>query len=247
MLDYSNYYYFILGIQGICLFHAYKNDSAQKWYWIIIFLPFIGCLIYAYENFYNRTSISDLTEGVKGLVYTNYAVEKLEKEVKYSETITNKMNLAEAYIERGRLDEALKLYESCQKGYFENNPELLKKMLRVYFLQKNYPKAVEMGQLLEPTKSAIGDSEDKIGYAWALHYTNDDAKAEQKFKEMDAPFANFTARLEYARFLLTTNRSNEAKTRLTQIIGEHDSMESYEKSSKRHIAKEAKRLLQTIK
>jgi hypothetical protein len=246
MFDYSQYYLVIIGLQGFCLFHAYKNNNQQKWYWLIIFLPFIGCLIYLYENFYNRRNINTLTEGVKVLVYNNYALEKLEKEVKYSETITNKMNLAEAYTERGRYSEALKLYESCKTGFYENNPELLQKLLRGYFLNKEYDKAIVIGQQLENVKSG-GDMEDKVGYAWALHYTGNTTKAEAKFKALDAKFANFPARIEYAKFLIEIGKPNDAKTVLNAIGEEHEAMDSYEKSAKRGVAREAKRVLQTIK
>ena len=246
MFDYSGYYILILGLQAFCLFHAYKNNNQQKWYWIIIFVPLIGCAIYLYENFYNRRNISTFTEGVKGLVYNNYALEKLEKEVKYSETITNKINLADAYTERGRYDEALTLYESCRKGFYENNTDLLRKLLRGYYLKKDYYKVIEIGKQLESTKS-VGDSEDKIAYAWALHFTGDKATAEDKFKEMDAKFANFQARIEFAKFLIETNRNSDAKKILNAIIEEHEAMDSYEKGLKKNMVRESRRLLQSIK
>jgi hypothetical protein len=246
MFGYSGYYSVILVLQGFCLFHAYKNNTGQKWYWLIIFLPLIGCLIYLYENFYSTRAIGDITEGVKVLVYSNYAVEKLEKEVKYSETITNKMNLADAYAERGRCDEAIKLYESCRKGFYEKNPDLLRKMVPVYFMKKDYPKVVELGQDLSNAKN-LGDSEDKIAYSWALHYTGDTPKAEAEFKKLDAKFANFLPRIEYAKFLIAINRSNDAQKILNAIIDEHEGMDSYEKGLKKGFVRESKRLLQTIK
>ncbi len=246
MFDYSGYYTLILGLQGFCLFHAYKNDNQQKWFWIIIFIPLIGCLIYLYENFYSRPNINNITEGVKGLVYNNYAVEKLEKEVKYSETITNKTNLADAYLERGRYDEALNLYENCKKGYNDKNPDLMRKMVQAYFLKKNYNKVIELGQHLDAVKT-IGDSGDKIAYAWALYFTGETAKAEQKFKQLDAKFANFPARIEYAKFLIETNRPDDAKKILHAIIDEHNGMDNYEKGLKKGLVRESKRLLQTIR
>jgi hypothetical protein len=246
MFDNLSYYYIIMAFQGFCLFHAYKNGTGQKWYWLIIFLPFIGCLIYLYENFYTPRSMGDITEGVKGLVYSNYAVEKLEKEVKYSETITNKMNLADAYTERGRCDEAIKLYESCRKGYYETNPDLLRKMVQAYYLKRDYTKVVELGQQLTSAKG-LGDSEDKIAYSWALHYTGDTPKAEAEFKKLDAKFANFQARIEFAKFYIETSRPNDAKRILTAIIDEHEGMDSYERGLKKGFMRESKRLLQTIK
>jgi hypothetical protein len=241
-----SYYYLILALQAFCLFHAYKNDQLSKWLWLIVFIPVIGCAIYLFANFKTNQDIGTITEGVKGFVYSNYAVEKLEKEVKYSETMTNKMNLADAYTERSRYDEAIQLYESCRKGAYVNSPEVLRKLVQAYFLKKEYAKTVEIGQILEPIKS-LGDSEDKIAYAWSLHLTGNSEKSEEEFKKLDAKFANFHARCEFARFMVSTNRPEAAQTILKTIIEEHEGMDSYEKKLKKDTAREAKRLLQSIK
>jgi hypothetical protein len=246
MLEYANYYYLVLVSQAFCIYHAYKNNNQQKWYWLIIFLPIVGCLIYLYNNFNSQRNISIIAEGGKGLVYTNLAVEKLEKEVQYSETVTNKMNLADAYTERGRFDEAMGLYESCQKGFYENNPDLLRKLLKVHYLRKEYDKVVALGERLETVKS-VGDSEDKIAYAWALYYTGEPEKAEAKFITLDARYANFYARFEFARFYIETGRSPKAKQVLNNIIEEYDGMDKYEQDQKKPIQREAKRMLLTIK
>jgi hypothetical protein len=246
MFDYSQYYLIIIGLQGFCLFHAYKNNTHQKWYWLIIFLPFIGCLIYLYDTFYNRRNISTITEGMKVLVYNNYALEKLEKEVKYSETLTNKMNLAEAYTERGRHEEAIKLYESCKKGIYSDSPELLQKLLRGYFLNKEYDKAIVIGQQLESVNHVGDDLADKVGYAWALHYTGNTQKAEETFKKVNIKFSNFPARIEFSKFLIEIGKSEAAKKVLTAISDEHEGMDSYEKNAKKAVVREAKRLLQSI-
>ncbi len=241
-----SYYTLILALQGFCLFHAYKNGTGQKWYWIIIVVPLLGCLFYLYENVYSTPNIGNITEGVKGFVYSNYAVEKLEKEVKYSETYSNKLNLADAYTERGRYDEAIQLYESCRKGSYESNPDLLRKMIQALYLKKDYNRVVELGKQLENVKN-LGDNEDKIAYAWALYFTGNAPKAEAEFRKLDAKFANFPARLQLAKFFIETQRTNDAKNLLTTIIDEHNGMDSYEKNLKKPVVREEKRLLQSIK
>jgi hypothetical protein len=240
------YFPIVLILQAFCLYHAYKNNTGQKWYWIILFIPLLGCLFYLYENVYSTPNIGNITEGVKGLVYSNYAVEKLEKEVKYSETFANKLKLADAYTERGRFDEAIQLYESCRKGAYATNPDLLRKMIQAYYLKKDYTKVVELGQQLETVKNT-GDLDHKVAYAWALYFTGNTPKAESEFKKLDAKFANFPARLEFARFLIEIGRKNDAQTILKSIIDEHEGMDSYEKKLKKDGVNAAKRLLQSIK
>jgi hypothetical protein len=242
----GSYYYVIMALQGFCLFHAYRNGTQQKWFYLIIFIPVIGALMYLYENFYSRQNVNNLAEGVKSLVYSNYAVSKLEKEVKYSETITNKMNLADAYTERGRFDEALALYNSCRNGFYENDPELLRKLLLCYFQKKDYAQVTDLGAKLENVKS-IALTDDKVAYAWALHYTGETGKAEEKFKSMNAKFTNFEARIEFAKFYNVLNKPTEAKQILNAIIDEFEGMSSYERSAKKGIVRDAKRVLQTIK
>lgn len=239
--DFSEYYFLVIGLQAFCLYHAYKNNNQQKWYWLIIFLPVIGGLIYLYDNFYSRRNVSNLTEGVKGVVNSNYNIEKLEMTLKFSDTFINKTNLADAYASKGRLEESINLYESCRNGIYKDNPDLFQKLSKAYFLNKNYAKVIELSKELAPT------GEGKITLAWALHYAGDSVKAEEKFKEMGGRFTNFEARTAYAQFLLEKHRSDEANDILCDIIEEYDSMSNYEKNLRKGTVSEAKRILRTIK
>jgi hypothetical protein len=240
-IDYSNYYYLILGLQGFCLYHAYKKHTDQKWYWIIIFLPVLGCGFYVYENFYSRRNVSNLTEGVKSFVDNNYAIEKLEKTLKFSDTYNNKVNLADAYIERGRLDEAIQIYESCRTGIYADNPELFQKLSNAYFLKRDYGKIIELSKKIVPV------GEQRINYAWALHYSGESVKAEQIFQEMNRRFTNFQGRLEYSNYLIEKGNSVAANDILCDIIEEYDSMTSYEKKLKKDVVTEVRKVLKTIK
>jgi hypothetical protein len=234
-------YYLVLGLQGVCLYHAYQNNTQQRWYWIILFLPVIGSLIYLYDNFYSRRNISNVSEGMKGMFNGNHKIEQLEKTLKFSDTYNNKINLADAYIEKQRFEEAITIYESCRSGIYENNPELIEKLSNAYFLSNNFKKLVALHQKQEP----VGES--LINYAWALHYVGDSLKAEEKFKGLNRRFSNFQGRIEYAKFLLEKKRNDEAQHLLLDILEEYDSMTSYEKNLKKGINSEAKRLLRTIK
>ncbi len=240
MFDFSNYYYLIMGLQGFCVYHAYKNNDGQKWYWLIIFLPVLGSLIYLYDSFYSRRNIQNLTENIKGVVYSNHAVERLEKAYKFSDTFQNKMNLADAYTERQRLDEAIVLYELCRKGMYADNPELLQKLSNAYFLNKNYLKVVEIGNQSKP------EDDGKINYAWALFMIGDITKSEGKFRELNKPFSDYRGRMALASFLVETNRKDEARQLLNSVTDEYESISNYEQSLKRKSIKEVKNLLKTI-
>lgn len=240
------YYYLIGGLQAFCLFHAYRSRSEQKWFYLIIFLPLIGCLIYLYEHFYSRRNMENLAEGVKHTLFSNYAIEKLEKEAKFTATVTNKTLLADAYVQNARYPEAIQLYESCLHPTGTNSPDLLRKLLKAHFLSKDYPAAVRLGNQLGSDKD-FRNSEEKISFAWALHYTGDSPKAEEKFREMDSAFSNFPHRLEFARFLLATSRPEAAREKLNELLEEYDAMSGYEQGLKKGVAQEARGLLRGIR
>lgn len=105
------YFYPLLALQAFCIYHVYKTRQEQKWYWMIIFFPYVGCLIYLYEAFYSRRTVSNLTEGFKQVVNSNYRIEQLEAALRFSNTAKNKMDLAGAYVAIGRNADAITLYK----------------------------------------------------------------------------------------------------------------------------------------
>ncbi|MDX2068411.1 MAG: PLDc N-terminal domain-containing protein [Haliscomenobacter sp.] len=235
------YYTPILLLQAFCLYHAYRNNTHQKWLWLIIFIPLIGCLIYLYDNFASRRNLEDVQEGVKNLVNSNYQINKLEKEIKYAPTITNKVKLADAYVQHQRFAEAIPLYQSCLQGLYADDPHLIKKLLRVLYLNKDYAAAIECGQKLLQEKSFQHD-EARIAYAWSCFYAGKVEEAEVNFSAMDLQFTNFPHRVEFYKFLIEIKRVDEAKEKLETLMDEIDHMSAFEQKLKRPILRQIKQM-----
>lgn len=235
------YYTPILLLQAFCIYHAYRNNTHQKWMWLIIFIPLIGCLIYLYDNFASRRNLEDVQEGVKGMMTSNYQLKKLEKENKYAATVSNKVKLADAYLQHGRYEAAIPLYQSCLTGLYSDDPDLIKKLLKAHFLNKDYPNVVACAQKLLTEKSFKND-EARIAYAWSLYHLGKEAEAETNFKAMDAQFSNFPHRVEYCKFLLAIQRSQESKAKLEELMDEIDHMDTFEQRLKRPILREIKQI-----
>jgi hypothetical protein len=235
------YYTPILLLQAFCLYHAYRNNTHQKWLWLIIFIPLIGCLIYLYDNFASRRNLEDVQEGVKTMVNSNYQINKLEKEIKYAPTVTNKVKLADAYVQHQRYVEAIPLYQSCLQGLYADDPHLIKKLLRVLYLNKDYAAAIEHGQKLLREKSFLQD-EARVAYAWSWFHVGNLEEAESNFRAMDLQFSNFPHRVEFCKFLIENKRENEAKEKLEELMDEIDHMSAFEQKLKRPILRQIKQL-----
>jgi hypothetical protein len=233
----------LLVLQAICVYHAYRNNAEQRWYWFIIFFPLIGCLIYLYHNFYNRDTVQTITQGVKGVVNSNYRVEQLEKAVRFNDNLSNKINLADAYVTLGRFDEALKLYRECLSGFMAEDPDLRMKALHAAYFERDFKAAIEYGTSLVPEKS-FKNSESRIAFAWALHHAGQSNAAEVQFQDMNKSFTNYRHRLEYGKYLKETNQLEKLKEIVAELTEEFNQMKSQERRMYRHVLQEIKGLSQ---
>lgn len=141
----ARFYPIIMAIQAFCLYHAYSNKAEQKWFWIIIFFPFIGSIFYLYKNFYSSRNIDMVREEVKGTFVKNYTIDKLEKNLKFSNTFSNRMELADEHTRAGNYKRALDLYESCREGLYEDDTDLFQKLIRNNYLLENYNDVIKYG------------------------------------------------------------------------------------------------------
>jgi hypothetical protein len=226
-------------LQAFCVYHAYRNNAEQRWYWLIVFFPLIGCVVYLLHIFNNRDTIDSITENVKGAVIKNYRIEQLEKAHRFSDNIKNKMNLADAYAETGRYKEAIDLYAACQQGFMSDDPGLKMKLLYAHFMNGDYQIANQFGAGLE-SESSFKYSEGRVIYAWSLFTVGQRDAAEATFADMNRSFTNYFHRVEYAKFLIETSRSESAREVLKDIMEEFDQMQPAERNHKRDVLRQIK-------
>jgi hypothetical protein len=231
----------LLILQAFCLYHAYKNNVEQRWYWFIIILPGLGCLIYMYHNFYNRNNINTIAEGVKEVVNSNYKIEQLEKALQFSDNITNKTNLADAYVGNNRYTDAIVLYKECLTGFMSDDPALRIKLLHASYLNKDYNSVIQYGEALESEKRFV-EAEEKAGYAWSQYHTGNTAKAESLFESMDKSFKNYKQRAEFCKFLIAINKPDVLKVKLAELNEELEHMKGPERKFFRQDIKEIREL-----
>jgi hypothetical protein len=228
-------------LQAFCVYHAYRNNVEQRWYWLILFFPLVGCLIYLFHNFNNVSTLKNIEENVKSVVINNYRIEQLEKALRFSDSLKNKINLADEYVKVTRYGDAVGVYESCIQGFMADDPSLKMKLLQAHFMNGNYPSAVEQGNSLTLEKT-FKNAEQRVTFAWALHQTGQSALAESTFADMDKSFSNYYHRLEYCKFLLQTQKTELAKEKLTDLMQEFDHVKGPERRLNRNTFREIKDL-----
>jgi hypothetical protein len=242
---FSDYYYLILGLQGFCLYHAYKNNNTQKWMYLIIFIPVIGSIMYLYDNFYSHKNIDNFGESMKRIVNTNYDVERLEKELHIANTISNKIALCDAYLNIGRYDDALVMCNESLQGGYANDVHLKMKKVQCLYMLGRYQDAVTLGEEIS-NHPDFKKSDQRIALAVCYANIGADDKAEQMFSSMNFPYCNYKHRVQYYKYLLQRGRKEDAMLMRDKLNEEFNLMNGLEKKTNAMAMKEFREIKNAI-
>lgn len=158
----------------------------------------------------------------------------MEKELVFSDTVSNKVKLADEYVIAGNFERSKELYESCLDGIYIDDSDLLLKLVKVSYLKKDYDDVIKFGQQIL-YENDFKKTEEKVALAWAFHEKGNDSEADKHFEEADIRFSNYSQRLEYAKYLEIKGKPDLAKEKLEELMNEIETMSSYEKKLKKPI------------
>ncbi|MBL4703769.1 MAG: hypothetical protein JKY54_04560 [Flavobacteriales bacterium] len=232
----------ILVLQVFCIYHAIKSKADQKWFYLIIFLPVIGSIIYLYTNFYNRQNMDSIKKGVKTVVQSNFKTQQLEKEHRINNSFLNTVNLADAYLLNEQTTQAIETYLDCLTRFTISQSEIHRKLVAAYVQNEDYVKAIEHGDKIKEDK-AFKTSNERVDWAWAYYYLDQNSEAQVIFEALDRPYANYHQRKNYCEFLMYTDRVDQAKELHQELLQEIRDMSSYEKNNLRDQIRAIKSLI----
>jgi hypothetical protein len=220
-------YYFIIALQAVCVFHCIRKGNQNKWIWIVIFIPVIGCLIYIFSEILTKRDLSAVQSNLSTMIYPVGRIRDLEKKLEFSNTFDNKVALADAYLASNKLEEAIDLYESCLTGIFDDNEYVINKMIIACYKLERYDEIVKITQKIIRS-SEFKKSHSHILYALSLEKTGKVTEAEAELKTIRGKFSNFEGRVNYGQFLVRAERTAEAKAIFSEILDESSHMRAGE-------------------
>ncbi len=241
MLFLGNYYYVSIALQAICAIHCIRKGNQNKWIWIIVFLPIIGCIAYIYTEMFDKGELNKVKSGVGAVFNPSGTIKKLEANLQFTDTINNRMALADAYLNAGYTDKAITMYESCLGGNFSENEYVNIKLIVAYSEAKRYDAIVPIGAKIYNLPQ-FPKSKAHTLYAMALAATGNVEQAEKEFRTRLGRFSSYESRYQYGVFLQEMNRPQEAKQLFTMLVNEAEQLSSREKRDSREwfvLAKDA--------
>ena len=229
----NNYYYYItIALQAICVIHCIRKHNENKWIWIIIFLPVIGCIAYIFDEMFSNNDLKNVQSGVGSVIYPAGKIKKLEKQLQFADTFSNRILLADAYLASGKTNKAIELYENSLTGAFTENEHVLTQLIIAYFEVQRYADIIPIAKKLYKTPQ-FQRSRAHMLYAMALEKTGNTAAAENEFKLMKGRYAYFESRYQYGLFLQRNGRNEEAKQVFSAMAGEASYLGAREKKYSR--------------
>ena len=235
----------IIVLQAICVIHCLRKGNSNNWIWLIVFVPLVGAIAYIVTEMFTRDQVEQVQAGVTTVLNPTGKIKKLEQQLKFSDTFSNRVQLADAYLADGQTEKALALYESSLTGAFTENEYVLTQLNTAYFQMQRYDDVVAVTKKIYRLPQ-FPRSKAHLQYAMALEQTGNTIAAEKEFKLMKVRFAYFESRYQYGMFLQRANRDEEARQVFKDIIEEAMQLSPREKRNHRKWINLAKEELKTM-
>ncbi|MFD2725527.1 TRAFs-binding domain-containing protein [Hyunsoonleella rubra] len=239
------WYYLIIALQGFCIYHAIKNRSPYYWIFIIFFLSLIGCIIYIITQVYNKRDAEKITSEITHIINPTKNIRDLEKQLEFSESYQNRVNLADAYLENKDYNNAIKHFKEALDGNFQNDFYVIKNMMEAYHQMEDYKNVVNYGEQIV-SHPEFAKSRTQFLYGMALEKEGQIKKAEENLKAIDIRFSFYNERLIYAKFLIDVDKKEEAREILEALISEGQHMTKPNKRLYSNTITEASKMIKAL-
>ncbi|WP_299129903.1 hypothetical protein [uncultured Winogradskyella sp.] len=237
-------YYLIIAVQGYCLYHIYKNNKPYYWYFIVFVIPVIGPIIYFITNIYSKRDADKIQNEITSIINPTKKIRDLEKTLEFSDSYTNRIALADAYVENGDMPNAIVNYKYTLKDSDQNDLYTRQQLILCYFQLKDYKGVIEHAETISYRSEFLG-SKQQFCYGLALKELGKLDQAEIQLKQIDRPYSNYNERLELAKFYLENQRQSEGIELLKEILSESQHMTKHNRRVYRDTIKEVERLIKS--
>ena len=213
-------------------------------FYVIFFLPIVGAVFYFITQVLTSGDVDKIQDELTTIINPTKKIKDLEKRIQFSDTYTNRVNLADAYFDLGDFNKAAQNYNKTLEDELQDASHTRKQLISCYFKLKDYDRLIAQVENIKDKRDFIG-SKQQFFYGIALIEKGKLEEAEKQLKEIDRPYSNYNERLELAKFYLENNKELEGKGLLNEIYSESQYMTKPNRRTFRSTIAEVERLLKT--
>jgi hypothetical protein len=196
--------------------HAIKTGR-HRWIFIILIFPVVGSLIYFFAEY-----LPDLQNeaALKKKRYTNSPtnIKQLQKQLEITDTIQNKIKLAEGYFLNRQYQESINLLEPCLAGPYKNDQHILEGLTYSYFFVGNFDNSLIILSKIEENRNGQLTNDLKLHKAKALEAIGNYDLALEQYESLIKTFSGEEAKCRYAKLLKKYGQNNKARELFEDIL-----------------------------
>ena len=207
--------------QILCAVHVVRTGRAVYWLYIIIAVPGLGMAAYFFfeilpEMMRTRTA-RHAVKGVHKALDPGRRVREAERRLAITANAQNKAELAEAYVEIGRTQEAIALYQDTLAGVHASDPALMHGLARAYFSSGAFAETVATLDALRAANSGYQSPEAHLIYARSLEEQGMTEAALHEYAALAQYYPGQEARCRYAMLLAKSGDARGAERNFREI------------------------------
>lgn len=211
---------------GVILYfgiHAYKRG---KFFWIflLIFLNWIGILIYFFVEFLPEFKGSDQAQeagsAMEKFFFPAKQLKLLQDAFENAPTHANRMAYGDGLQQAGKFELALEIYRPAAKGINEDDPRVWAGLGHAHFMLGNMDEAVTALQTRQRFRKGKRPDDFDMLLARAWQANGDHNKALKAFESLAEAYSGEEARCRYALLLLEEGKTDQALS-IFQEIEQH--------------------------
>lgn len=207
-------------LQIFCGIHAYKNGR-YSWLWIILFFPFVGCMIYLLVEVLPdmRSAGDQVAVQAKRTLMPEGVIKELKEKLEFCDTYDNRIALADEYVRCKQYKNAIELLSKySEKGMDADDDVLLGKLAYAYFMQEDYPQAKRYLLKIRQAHGKFSHQDLHLLLAVTFEKLKEEDACFKELEELEKYYAGEEARCRYAMILMKKGEIKKARELFTKII-----------------------------
>lgn len=202
--------------------HAIKTNKDSFWVYAILFLPGIGCAVYFFTQVLPELRGAKATKRAQkaftSTIDPNRDLRQRQRALEISDSLANRLSLADEYFESTKFSEAIEIYQSCLTKDHQHDPDIMLKLATAFFANDQ---ALEAKQTLDELIANNPDFQSADGhllYARSLEALGKYTDALDEYNVLNQTYPGEEARIRYGLLLLAQDQITEAKAVFNQSL-----------------------------
>lgn len=213
---------FIIILQIYFCVHAWRHGKDWLWILFIILVPVIGCAVYFFTQIFpelvqnrnfKRTGVSLINS-----LDPQREIRRLQEELEISDSIENRLALADAYLAAGQTGNAIPLYEKCLTGIHQDDPDIMLKLAQANFENRENFRAKELLEKILSVNPQHKTYDTHLLYAKVLEALDQPEQAAKEYEILTNGYPGEEARVRYGLLLQKLGQEERAQALFKETL-----------------------------